>query len=76
MQMTKILRRAFMAVMSLLLVALVAALAMPAAAAPAEVIALPGATSAEGIAAGKAPRSTPVTCSRATSSAATSTRHR
>ena len=51
--MTKILRRAFTAVMSLLLVALVAALAMPAAAAPAEVIALPGATSAEGIAAGK-----------------------
>ena len=53
MQMTKILRRAFAAVMSLLLVALVAALAMPAAAAPAEVIALPDATSAEGIAAGK-----------------------
>ena len=52
MQMTKILRRAFTAVMSVLLVALVAALAMPAAAAPAEVIALPGATSAEGIAAG------------------------
>jgi sugar lactone lactonase YvrE len=53
MQMTKILRRAFTAVMSLLLVALVAGLAMPAAAAPAEVIALPGASSAEGIAAGK-----------------------
>ena len=51
--MTRILRRAFTAVMSLLLVALAAALAMPAAAAPAEVIALPGATSAEGIAAGK-----------------------
>ena len=49
--MTKILRRAFTAMMSLLLVTLVAALAMPAAAAPAEVIALPGATSAEGIAA-------------------------
>ena len=52
MQMTRILRRAFTAVMSLLLVALVAALAMPAAAAPDEVIVLPGATSAEGIAAG------------------------
>ncbi len=38
--------------MSLLLVAVVAALAMPAAAAPAEVIVLPGATSAEGIANG------------------------
>lgn len=50
--MTRILRRAFTAVMSLLLVALVAALAMPAAAAPAEVIVLPGASSAEGIAAG------------------------
>ena len=50
--MTRILRRAFTAVMSLLLVALVAALAMPAAAAPAEVIVLPGATSAEGIANG------------------------
>jgi hypothetical protein len=53
MQMTRILRRAFTAVMSLLLVALVAVLAMPAAAAPAEVIVLPDATSAEGIAAGK-----------------------
>jgi sugar lactone lactonase YvrE len=52
MQMTGILRRAFTAVMSLLLVALVAALAMPAAAAPAEVIVLPGASSAEGIANG------------------------
>jgi sugar lactone lactonase YvrE len=51
--MTRTLRRAFTAVMSLLLVASVAALAMPAAAAPAEVIALPGATSAEGIAAGE-----------------------
>jgi hypothetical protein len=50
--MTRILRRAFTAVMSLLLVALMAALAMPAAAAPAEVIVLPGATSAEGIANG------------------------
>jgi sugar lactone lactonase YvrE len=52
MQMTRFLRRAFTAVMSVLLVALVAALAMPAAAAPAEVIILPDATSAEGIAAG------------------------
>ena len=52
MQMTRILRRAFTAVMSLLLVAIVAAFAMPAAAAPAEVIVLPGATSAEGIANG------------------------
>ena len=50
--MTRVLRRVFTAVMSLLLVALVAALAMPAAAAPAEVIVLPGASSAEGIAAG------------------------
>jgi sugar lactone lactonase YvrE len=50
--MTRILRRAFTAVMSLLLVATVAAFAMPAAAAPAEVIVLPGATSAEGIANG------------------------
>ena len=50
--MTRILRRAFTALMSLLLVAVVAALAMPAAAAPAEVIVLPGATSAEGIANG------------------------
>jgi hypothetical protein len=42
------------AVMPLLLVALVAALAVPAAAArPAEVIVLPGASSAEGIAAGR-----------------------
>jgi hypothetical protein len=48
---TRIVRRAF-TVMSLLLVALVAALAVPAAAAPAEVIVLPGASSAEGIAAG------------------------
>jgi sugar lactone lactonase YvrE len=38
--------------MSFLLVALIAALAVPAAAAPAEVIVLPGASSAEGIAAG------------------------
>jgi sugar lactone lactonase YvrE len=52
MQMTRIFRRTFAAVMSLLLVASVAALAMPAAAAPAEVIILPDATSAEGIAAG------------------------
>ena len=50
--MTRIFRRAFTASMSFLLVAVVAALAMPAAAAPAEVIALPGATSAEGIANG------------------------
>jgi hypothetical protein len=50
--MTRILRRAFTAVMSFLVVALVAALAMPAAAAPAEVIVLPGASSAEGIANG------------------------
>jgi hypothetical protein len=50
--MTRILRRAFTAVMSLLLVAMVAAFALPAAAAPAEVIVLPGATSAEGIANG------------------------
>jgi hypothetical protein len=52
MQMTRIFRCAFTASMSFLLVAVVAALAMPAAAAPAEVIALPGATSAEGIANG------------------------
>ena len=52
MKMTRILRRAFTAVMSLLLVAMVAAFALPAAAAPAEVIVLPGATSAEGIANG------------------------
>jgi sugar lactone lactonase YvrE len=52
MQMPRILRRAFMALMSFLLVAVVAALAMPAAAAPAEVIVLPGARSAEGIANG------------------------
>jgi hypothetical protein len=52
MQMTRIFRRAFTALISLLLVAMVAALAMPAAAAPAEVIVLPGATSAEGIANG------------------------
>ena len=50
--MTRILRRPFTAVMSLLLVAMVAAFALPAAAAPAEVIVLPGATSAEGIANG------------------------
>ena len=51
--MTRILRRrAFTALMSFLVVALVAALAMPAAAAPAEVIVLPGASSAEGIANG------------------------
>jgi hypothetical protein len=49
---TGIIRRAFTAGMSFLLVALVAALAVPAAAAPAEVIVLPGASSAEGIAAG------------------------
>jgi len=52
MQMTRIFRRAFTAVTSFLLVAVVAALAVPAAAAPAEVIVLPGATSAEGIANG------------------------
>ena len=53
MQMTRIFRRAFTALMSLLLVGIVAVLAMPAAAAPpAEVIVLPGATSAEGIANG------------------------
>ena len=52
MHMTRIFRRALTASMSFLLVAVVAALAMPAAAAPAEVIALPGATSAEGIANG------------------------
>jgi len=50
--MTRIFRRAFTASMSFLLVVLMAALAMPAAAAPAEVIVLPGATSAEGIANG------------------------
>jgi hypothetical protein len=50
--MTRIYRRAFTALISFLLVALMAALAMPAAAAPAEVIVLPGATSAEGIANG------------------------
>jgi hypothetical protein len=50
--MTRIFRRAFTALMSLLLVAMVAAFSMPAAAAPAEVIVLPGATSAEGIANG------------------------
>jgi hypothetical protein len=50
--MTRIFRRAFTALMSLLLVAMVAAFVMPAAAAPAEVIVLPGATSAEGIANG------------------------
>jgi hypothetical protein len=52
MQMTMILRRAVTAVVSFLLVVLVAVLAVPAAAAPAEVIVLPGASSAEGIAAG------------------------
>ena len=52
MQMNRIIRRAFTTVMPFLLGALVAALAMPAAAAPTEVIVLPGATSAEGIAAG------------------------
>ncbi len=52
MQMTRIHRRASTAVMSLLLVAMVAAFALPAAAAQAEVIVLPGATSAEGIANG------------------------
>jgi hypothetical protein len=50
--MTRILRRALTAVMSFLVVALVAALAMPAAAARAEVIVLPGASSAEGVANG------------------------
>ena len=50
--MTRILRRAFTAVMSLLLVAMVAAFALPATAAPSEIIVLPGATSAEGIANG------------------------
>jgi sugar lactone lactonase YvrE len=50
--MTRMFRRTFAALMSLLVVAMVAALAMPAAAAPAEVIVLPGATSAEGIANG------------------------
>ena len=50
--MTRIFRRAFTALMSFLLVALVAVFALPAAAAPAEVIVLPGATSAEGIANG------------------------
>ena len=50
--MTRIFRRAFTAVMSFLVLALMAALAMPAAAAPAEVIVLPGASSAEGIASG------------------------
>jgi sugar lactone lactonase YvrE len=52
MRMTRIFRRAFTALMSFLLVALMAAWAIPAAAAPAEVIVLPGATSAEGIANG------------------------
>jgi sugar lactone lactonase YvrE len=50
--MTRILRRAFTAVMSLLLVAMVAVFALPATAAPSEIIVLPGATSAEGIANG------------------------
>ena len=52
MQMTRIFRRVFTAAMSLLLIAVVAAFALPAAAARAEVIVLPGATSAEGIANG------------------------
>jgi hypothetical protein len=52
MQMTRMFRRAFTASMSVLLVGLVAAWAIPAAAAPAEVIVLPGASSAEGIANG------------------------
>jgi hypothetical protein len=51
MQMTRIVRRASAALV-VALVALVAALAMPAAAAPAEVIVLPDASSAEGIANG------------------------
>jgi sugar lactone lactonase YvrE len=50
--MTRILRRAFTALMSCLLVVLVTAWAIPAAAAPAEVVVLPGASSAEGIANG------------------------
>jgi hypothetical protein len=50
--MTRTLRRALTAVTSFLLVALVATFAMPAAAAPADVIVLPGASSAEGIANG------------------------
>jgi hypothetical protein len=50
--MTRTFRRAFTAVMPLLLAAVVAAFALPAAAAPSEVIVLPGATSAEGIANG------------------------
>jgi hypothetical protein len=50
--MTRILRRAFTAVMSLLLVAMVAVFALPVTAAPSEIIVLPGATSAEGIANG------------------------
>jgi hypothetical protein len=52
MHMTRILRRAVTAAITLLLVAMLAAFALPAAAAPAEVIVLPGATSAEGIANG------------------------
>jgi sugar lactone lactonase YvrE len=50
--MTRITRRTSTAVMSVLLVLVAAALAVPAAAAPAEVIVLPGASSAEGIANG------------------------
>ena len=50
--MARIFRRAFTALMAFLVVALVAALPMPAAAARADVIVLPGATSAEGIANG------------------------
>jgi sugar lactone lactonase YvrE len=50
--MTRIFRRASRAAMCLLLIAVVAAFALPAAAARAEVIVLPGATSAEGIANG------------------------
>jgi sugar lactone lactonase YvrE len=51
--MTRIARRVFTAVLPFLLIVLVAVLAVPAAAAPAQVIVLPGASSAEGIAAGR-----------------------
>jgi hypothetical protein len=51
--MTRIVRRVFTVVLPFLLLALMAALAVPASAAPARVIVLPGATSAEGIAAGR-----------------------
>ena len=51
MQMTGIIRRALTATSFLLVV--LAAVALPAAAAPAEVIVLPGASSAEGIAVGR-----------------------